>query len=203
VIAGKAPEARGNLFKAQTWYAAALQGAVLVVAVALLSASSAHSTDTALRPYADGAPPTFTLDTLAGGRIDLAEYRGHVVLVHFFATWCEPCRAELASLQQLVLRMQGKHFSVVAVDVGEVDQRVRRFFETVRADFPILLDRDRTLAKAWHVYTLPTTLMLDAELKPRFIAEGDVDWSRPDVDDLLAKLVAEPATRKVGPDTPS
>jgi predicted transcriptional regulator len=68
---------------------------------------------------------------------------------------------------------------------------VRRFFAGDPVPFSILLDRDRAVAKAWSIHTLPSTVVLDHDLKPRFIAEGDVDWARKDVMNVLADLLKE------------
>lgn len=162
--------------------------------------SEVRAADTALKPWTDDRLPLFALDALTGGRIDLGQLRGRVVLVHFFATWCEPCRAELASLRLLAGRMRDKPLTVIAVDAGEVDGRVQRFFATLPVPFPVLLDRDSAVSKTWQVYALPTTFLLDSNLVPHFVAEGDFDWSRPDVEEALTQLIAsQAAARQAGP----
>lgn len=103
------------------------------------------------------------------------------MLVHFFATWCEPCVREISSLQRLAAATRDKPLAIMAVDVAEVDLRVRAFFEKRLVDFTVLLDRDRTVSKAWNVSALPTSFVLDTTLTPRFFIEGDLDWSSPDV----------------------
>ena len=113
---------------------------------------------------------------------------GKTVLVHFFATWCEPCVREIGSLQTLAAATRGRPLAIVAVDVAEVDLRVRAFFEKHRADFPVLLDRDRAVAKAWQVSMLPTTFVLDAGLVPRLFVEGDLDWTQPAIRSALETL---------------
>lgn len=138
---------------------------------------------------------SFALPTLAGATHELAALRGRVVLVHFFATWCEPCRAEMASLRQLKSRLEGQSLAVVPISVAEADGSVRRFFAGQPLPFAILLDRDRSVAKAWNIHTLPSTVVLDHDLTPRLIAEGDVDWARPDVMKILADLLGNPAER--------
>jgi thiol-disulfide isomerase/thioredoxin len=216
VLAQTAPEARGNGHRAGSWRrqlgvaASSLGGKLVVaaalkllVAVALVVAASTASTvraaDTALREWTDDAPlPPFSLDALAGNRIDgnridLAQLRGNVVLVHFFATWCEPCRAELTSLQQLAGRMRSRRVVVVTVDAGETDRTVQRFFATLSLPFPVLLDRDRSATTAWRVQTLPTTFLLDSDLMPRFVVEGDFDWNGPEAETALMKLIVSPA----------
>lgn len=123
----------------------------------------------------------FSLDDLHGNRRDLRAFAGKVVLVHFFATWCEPCVSEMASLQRLATMVREKPFAILAVDVAEVDLRVRAFFERQPVDFTVVLDRDRAVSKSWDVAALPTTFVLGTDLAPKFFIEGDLDWSRPDV----------------------
>jgi peroxiredoxin len=176
----------------RTW----LTIASLLVGVCMLPAQGTGadgqpSGDTRLVALADSAQPSFSLPSLDGPARELAQLRGQVVLLHFFATWCEPCRAEMASLRALKSRLDGAPFAIVPISVAEVDGAVRRFFAGESLPFAILLDRDRAVARAWNVQTLPSTVVLDRTLKPRFIAEGDVDWARPDVTKILADLLME------------
>jgi peroxiredoxin len=136
-----------------------------------------------LQRWTGGAQPIFSLPNTTGANVALEAARGHVVLVHFFATWCEPCREELPALNRLAARANGD-VKVLAIAVADADQRVQRFFETTPVDFPILLDRDRTVAKAWQVATLPTTFVLDAGLRPRFVVETDCAWDSLDPKEL-------------------
>lgn len=141
----------------------------------------------------DSPKPNFALLELGGSERKLQEQAGRPVLVHFFATWCEPCREELASLSRLVERTPSEKLSVLAVNVAEVPVRVQRFLETSPVNFPVLLDGDRAVTKAWGVTALPTTFVLDARLQPRLLVEGDLDWTRADV---LAALDAISARRQ-------
>jgi thiol-disulfide isomerase/thioredoxin len=165
----------------------------LLVAATHLNESRAAE----LSPWVEGGRPHFSLDSLTGDSISLAAHADRVVLVHFFATWCEPCRPEMAALQRLADRFARRPLAILAIDVGEVDARVRRFFETLPVAFPILLDRDKAVTKAWQVSSLPTTFVLDRALAFRFVVEGDFDWDRPDADRALdALLGAEAAGRE-------
>jgi peroxiredoxin len=137
--------------------------------------------------------PDFTLPDLSGSMLSLQQQAGKVVLVHFFATWCEPCREELASLSRLTEGALGKRVSILAVNVAEVPLRVRRFLDTAPVTFPVVLDADRAVTRAWSVAILPTTFVLDPTLQPRLFVEGDIDWSRPDIAAALEALDADNA----------
>ncbi len=143
-----------------------------------------------LQRWSGGAQPIFSLPNTTGANVALEAARGHVVLVHFFATWCEPCREELPALDRLAARANG---SVKVLAIAVADPRVQRFFATTPVDFPV--DRDRAVAKAWQVATLPTTFVLDAALRPRFVVETDYAWDSLD----LKELTSTSATGVGGP----
>jgi thiol-disulfide isomerase/thioredoxin len=148
-----------------------------------------------LQRWTAGTEPNFSLPNTAGVDVALESARGHVVLVHFFATWCEPCREELPALNRLAARANGS-VKVLAIAVADTDQRIQHFFETTPVDFPIMLDRDRAVAKAWNVATLPTTFVLDASLQPRFVVETDFPWDTIDAGKLIGS-----STQDVGGST--
>jgi thiol-disulfide isomerase/thioredoxin len=163
---------------------------------ALLPYSSARAA-TDLTPVATPAhlpiETLLSLDVLDRAGVTAADIRGRVVLVHFFATWCPSCRTELTSLQRLAERTANRPLTILAVDVAEVEPRIRRFLETHPLSFPILLDRERAAARAFAVDALPSTIILDEALMPRFAATGDVDWDQADVTRLLETLLATSA----------
>jgi peroxiredoxin len=145
-----------------------------------------------LLPADGAATPAVTLPDLDGSPLKLDDRAARIVLVHFFATWCEPCREELASLSRLGEGPLGRRVAVVAIDVAEVAVRVRRFLETAPVRFPVALDADRAVARAWGVAVLPTTIVLDTSLRPRLHVQGDIDWMRPDILAALEAIDAEP-----------
>ncbi|MSO80182.1 MAG: TlpA family protein disulfide reductase [Alphaproteobacteria bacterium] len=145
----------------------------------LTIATATRAADAGLLPWDGEAGPAFALDDLAGQRRHLDEFHGKVVLVHFFATWCARCVDEMTSLQKLTVKTRGRTLVVVAIDVAEVELRVRAFFEALPVDFPVLLDRDRAVTKAWDVVSLPTTFVLEAELRSRLVTATDLDWPAP------------------------
>jgi thiol-disulfide isomerase/thioredoxin len=152
--------------------------------------------DSGLQIWSGGLKPMFSLDRVDGGTEKLADRLNRIVLVHFFATWCEPCRREVSSLAQLSKRLPQGRFTIIGVDVAEVDIRVKRFFASLPVTFPIALDRDGAVAKAWGVDALPTTFVLDRNLTPRFYVQGDLDWNCPAIEPLLAALSEEQNPRR-------
>lgn len=139
------------------------------------------------RPWPAETAPALVLSQLDGPGIDLAEFRGKPAIVHFFATWCAPCIAEMASLNALAATGKGSP-AILAISVGEVDARVRNFFRDRPVAFPILLDRDRGAMKTWQVEGLPTSFVLDRDLRPALKAVEPLDWMSPSVAAALATL---------------
>lgn len=172
-----APEVRGTL------HLNAVAALCCAVAVFYCAIVPPRAEAAELQRWSAGVQPFFSLPNTAGAEVALDTARGHVVLVHFFATWCEPCREELPALNRLAARANGD-VKVLAIAVADADQRVQRFFATTPVDFPVLLDRDRAVAKAWNVATLPTTFVLDGSLQPKFVVETDFAWDTIDPGNL-------------------
>jgi peroxiredoxin len=151
----------------------------------------ADTADAGLQYWNGGNLPSFILPSSGGENIALENARGRAVLVHFFATWCEPCKEELPALDRLAKRATGAA-TVLAISVAEVDTRVHRFLETMPLTFPVLLDRDRAITRTWNVSILPTTFVLDANLHPRLVVESDFSWDTIDIGKLNDMLTSVP-----------
>ncbi|MBS0536068.1 MAG: TlpA family protein disulfide reductase [Proteobacteria bacterium] len=160
----------------------------MVAAALLLLAGRTCAAD--LGPWTEASPPTFTLPAFGTSHersVALAQQTGDAVLVHFFASWCEPCRDELPALERLA-RRGGPGVKVVAIAVADIDAPLRRLIDAAGATFPVLMDRDRAVARAWSISTLPSTVVLNAKREPRLIAEGDVAWDTVDPKQLIEHL---------------
>jgi peroxiredoxin len=147
----------------------------LVLTACLLLASQASVRAAQWTRIDEPAKPDFSLRDLNGRSLALHAFRGRTLLVHFFATWCEPCREELQALGRFIDRSTN-NVSLLAISVAEPDRRLKRFFEHTPVNFPVVLDPDRTVAKSWNISALPTTYILDADLKPTFMVEGELPW---------------------------
>jgi len=112
-------------------------------------------------PQAGFAAPDFSLETLEGETVSLADLRGQVVLLNFWATWCPPCRAEMPAIQSVYQAYQDQGFSVLAVDVAEGDAQVTAFADEQGLTFPILMDRDAAVSNRYQVRAMPSTFFID------------------------------------------
>jgi len=145
-----------------------------------------------LRPWTGGATPALELAALDGSAQRLEDYRGRVVLVNFWATWCAPCLEEMPSIERLRRSLDARRFAVLAVNVGEGPAKAGAFAEKMQlGGFNILLDRDIKTSRAWGARVLPATFIVDPSGKVRYSYYGALDWSRPDVRAAIAKLIIE------------
>lgn len=127
-------------------------------------------------PAGRAAPPLQALD-MQGQTWTLERLRGRAVLINFWATWCPPCRAEMPSLQQLAEIYGPEQLQVLAVNVGEGPRRIAQYLQSSGLALTVLLDPKSEISKAWGASVLPTTILIDAEGRPRLRVRGEVDWS--------------------------
>jgi thiol-disulfide isomerase/thioredoxin len=130
------------------------------------------------------------LADLKGDRLDLKAHRGKVVLVNFWATWCEPCRHEMPSIQRLRDRLGDKRFAVLLVNVDEPEARVRRYVDEVRLDLPIALDPGKRVTSRWGVKVLPSTFLIGPDGRVRYRVIGDMDWNSERAVSAIDRLLA-------------
>ena len=145
-----------------------------------------------LKPWKGGGTPALELAALDGGTRRLEDYRGRVVLVNFWATWCAPCVEEMPSIERLRRSFDARRFAVLAVNVGQGPAAAGVFAEKMElGGFSILLDRDMRTSKAWGARILPATFIVDPDGRLRYSHYGAIDWSRADVRAAIAKLILE------------
>jgi peroxiredoxin len=165
--------------------------AVRAAACALAVAAAAGPTDGArLRPWTRGDTPALAGRDLAGKSVDLRALRGRVVLVEFWASWCEPCAAQLPATARLRERLRDRPFEVLTVNFGEGAERARSFVEEHGVTLPVLLDRDRALGAAWGVGGLPISFLVDAEGRVRSWIFGEADFTKGELATALERLLA-------------
>ena len=117
------------------------------------------------------------------------DFQGRSVLLNFWASWCEPCRAEMPSLQQVADQYGPDRLLVLAVNFKERPERVVQFAKSTGLTLPLLLDVDGQAARRWNVKVFPTTLGIDRQGKPALRVQGEVDWTGQAAEKLIAGLL--------------
>lgn len=142
-------------------------------------------------PEVGSAAPQFTVND-AGRTISLAQYRGRVVVLNFWATWCPPCLEELPSLTAMAANAQKRGIVVLAVSEDESESDYRNFVkEHPFGDATPLHDAQRTAAPLYGTYLYPETYIIDAQgiIRRKFI--GATDWTKPDILESLVRIQSE------------
>jgi thiol-disulfide isomerase/thioredoxin len=143
-------------------------------------------------PKAEIAASDFTLESLDGRRVSLASYKGSLVFLSFWATWCGPCKQELPSAQALYDKLKKKGFVIVAVDVMEENKTVSAFVKANRMTFPVLLDADGRVGGEYDARSIPTNYLVDRKGKilARIVGYDGTPWDSPERVALFEKLLA-------------
>lgn len=142
-----------------------------------------------ITPWKPAQTPALKLDDLKGTPWNLAQHKGKVVLVNFWATWCEPCRAEMPSMQTLADRLGPDKLVVVGVNYQEPETRIQRFISTTKVKFTILLDRDGEAARAWTRRIFPTSVLVGPDGRARSVIVGEFDWASPAAEKMVQDLL--------------
>ncbi len=143
--------------------------------------------------FADGqAAPAFALKDLAGRTVTLAEFKGKLVLVNFWATWCTPCEWEMPSMEALHRRYRGKPFVLLAisVDTGAADIFVRPYVQGKALTFTVLLDSTLQTSRAFRTRSLPTSYFVGPDGQFIGQAHGPRDWTTEEASALIDHLLA-------------
>ncbi len=132
--------------------------------------------------------PEFALSELDGTVHQLSDYRGKVVVVNFWATWCPPCRKEMPSMQRAWEQMRKEDMVLLAINAGENRKRVKKYLASESWDFPLLLDPNTLATGHWPVKGLPTTFVIDPQGRFAYQAVGGREWDDPEILQLLREL---------------
>lgn len=122
--------------------------------------------------------PNFQLRDLEGDWIDLSDYQGQVVLINFWATWCGPCRTEMPIFQSYFESFAGRGFVILAVSSDSPDREVEEFRDDLGLSFPIMIDTREDVQDLYHIWTYPTTFILDREGIIRYVHYGSMTDSQ-------------------------
>lgn len=135
--------------------------------------------------------PGLVGQTFDGKQLDLAQLKGKVVLVNFWASWCPPCVKEIPSMNRLLAKHQAAGLEIFSVDFQESREDIAKFVTKVPTDYPILLDLDGRLSKNWGVFSFPTTFVMDRNGKLVYSLNQGVEWDIPELEAPLLELLGQ------------
>lgn len=118
------------------------------------------------------AAPDFALKSSSGANLRLSEFRGDVVMINFWATWCGPCRQEMPLLDELYTRYQRVGFNLLGVNIDDDSRRAMQMIEELGVNFPVLFDAQKEVSKLYEVEAMPVTVLVDREGNVRYVHHG-------------------------------
>ena len=118
------------------------------------------------------AAPDFALKSSTGENLRLSEYRGDVVMVNFWATWCGPCRQEMPLLDGLYAKYQRVGFTLLGVNIDDDSRRAMDMIDELGVNFPVLFDESKSVSKLYNVEAMPVTVLVDKEGVVRHVHHG-------------------------------
>ncbi len=137
------------------------------------------------------AAPALRLNSIDGEPYDLAGSRGHWVFVHFWATWCGPCKREMPAIQRMINRLQTRQIELVMVNTAETEDEVFAFLAAVAPDVMPLMDTQGLMTELWQPRGLPASFLVDPQGRIRYQALGGREWDTAPYLDFLHRLEAD------------
>lgn len=166
---------------------------LLVFALSLFSSLLLNASNSevpfGIRHYDIGSAQNFILNDIDGEKFELNNSKGNWVFLHFWASWCGPCRVEMPAIQQLADKMNAEKFQVIMINTAEDEDTVFEFLGSINVELNSLLDVDGRVTEVWKPRGLPTSFLIDPEGKVKYQAIGGREWGNPIYIDFLKKLL--------------
>ena len=141
-------------------------------------------------PEVEFIAPSFELPSLSGGKVRLSDYRGKVVFINFWATWCTTCKIEMPSMEKLYQRFKNQGFEMLTINVDKDSSLVQPYIEQHDLTFPVLMDPESDIAKKLYKTTgVPETFIVDQNGLIMFKAIGPRDWATDETVQAFKKIL--------------
>ena len=144
-----------------------LKNSIIAVVFSIFAASSLASSG-----MEGHAAPDFALKSSTGENLRLSEFRGDVVMINFWATWCGPCRQEMPLLDELYTRYERVGFNLLGVNIDDDSSRAMDMIDELGVNFPVLFDARKEVSKLYEVEAMPVTVIVDREGTVRYVHHG-------------------------------
>ena len=182
----------------KTNYPAAILVFLTVSGLLILFSLKQNNSYLKFSPLKTGRPaPDFMFPGLDGKMVRLSDYRGHVVLVNVWATWCPPCVDEMPSMEKLYKELKDENFEILAVSIDALGEKaVAPFMKEYNLSFSALMDPDGTIKTLYHTTGVPESFIVDQEgiLIKQII--GPRDWAKPEIIGFFRNLLQKPLMQK-------
>lgn len=154
----------------------------------IANTTDSNKTPFGIRDYDIGLAPDFTLHDIDGEKFELEEARGRWVFLHFWASWCGPCREEMPAIQKLADAVKSERFQIVMVNTAEDEDTIFEFLAAINVELNSLMDVDGMVTEAWKPRGLPTTFLISPKGEIRYQAIGGRDWGNTEYVDFIKYL---------------
>ena len=161
------------------------------IRIAAIAAALSVSLPTLAGSSSAAPAPTFTLASRAGQDVSLAQYKGQVVMLNFWASWCGPCRQEMPLLESIYKKYNKMGFTLLGVNVEPDSNAANDWLKATPVSFPILYDRDSKVSKLYDVGGMPSTVIIDRSGKVRVLHRGYKPGDENEYLDSIRTLIRE------------
>ncbi len=144
-----------------------------------------------LKPYNGIQNKTFQTKDLNGQIHKLQDYRGKVLLINFWASWCKPCVKELPELTGLKTQFSDLPFEILAINTSESIKKVIQFTKNIDYKLPVLMDTSSKVLFDWKVKMLPTSFLIDKKGLVRYVIRGNPGWDNKQILKTLKTMINE------------
>jgi peroxiredoxin len=142
------------------------------IAAIVLATLLAVPVSQAAMPSTGSVAPDFTLKSNSGKNLKLSEFRGQVVMINFWATWCAPCRQEMPLLNRIHEQYRKAGFTLLGVNIDDRPEAAQAMARNLGVHFPILFDSEKRVSRLYDVNAMPSTLLIDRDGRVRYIHLG-------------------------------
>ena len=168
-----------------------ITAAALLAALVTLALPAWAAADAAADSVAPAAAPAFTLQSTNGQQVSLAQFKGDVVMINFWASWCGPCREEMPVLEKLYTKYKPMGFTMIGVNVEPDSSLAAKWLTATPVSFPILFDTKSEVSKLYSVAGMPSTVIIDRKGNLRWLHRGYKDGDENEYLNQIRALVRE------------
>ena len=143
-----------------------------------------------IRHYDIGLAQNFTLQDIDGETFELKQTKGHWVFLHFWASWCGPCREEMPAIQKLSETVQDEKFQIIMVNTAEDEDTIFEFLAAIDIELNTLMDVDGLVTEVWKPRGLPTSFLINPKGEIKYQAIGGREWGNPEYTGFIRRLIA-------------